>query len=329
VRDRTPTIAYAPAKINLTLAVVGERPDGFHDLESVVLRIGLADQLTVNVLPLRTTFAPEADRLAVEGDPALERDDNLVLRAARLVRREARRPLPPLNLRLSKEIPVAAGLGGGSSDAATALDAVAEAWGLPLTLDERLRLADELGSDVPFFITGAPAAVLGGRGEGVTPLPGPSGSLGIVLVTPRQRLPTGDVFRAHDLILKRRLRTQKGAARASRSRTVTAEMARALDARIEARELSEMAAELRDANDLWDAAASLAAGLADLRSAVERRLARPLLMTGSGPTLVALYPSVAGATGAARDLTVARTARGEATIIAGDLESPDPTWRTR
>jgi 4-diphosphocytidyl-2-C-methyl-D-erythritol kinase len=328
MRDRTPTIAHAPAKINLTLAVVGERPDGFHDLESVVLRVGLADQLTVNVLPLRTTFAPEADRLAVEGDPDLERDDNLVLRAARLVRREARRPLPPLNLRLSKEIPVAAGLGGGSSDAATALDAVAEAWGLPLTLDERLRLADELGSDVPFFITGAPAAVLGGRGEGVTPLPGPGGSLGIVLVTHRQPLPTGDVFRAHDLILKRRARTQKES-RLSRARTATAELARALDARLEARELSEMAAELRDANDLWDAAASLVAGLADLRSAVERRLGRPLLMTGSGPTLVALYPSVAGATGAARDLTVARTARGEATIIAGDLANPDPTWRTR
>jgi 4-diphosphocytidyl-2-C-methyl-D-erythritol kinase len=332
IRDRLPTSRYAPAKINLTLAVVASRDDGYHDLESLVLRIGLADQLTAAVLPLRATFDPEVDRLSVEGEPGLETPDNLVLRAVRALRRAAGRPLAPLGIRLRKEIPPAAGLGGGSSDAAAAIDLAAAAWGVPLTLDNRLRLADELGSDVPFFVTGAPAAVVGGRGEGVTPLPAPLGGLGLVLVTPRRGLSTTEVFTAYDRIEKRRTRLARrgtAVATATLAREVTAELARALDAGCEGRGLLDLPLELREANDLWPAALSLMPGLDDLREALERRLGRPVLMTGSGPTLVALYPSVAGATRAARELTVSRTTRGEATIIAGDLSNPDPTWRTR
>jgi 4-diphosphocytidyl-2-C-methyl-D-erythritol kinase len=330
VRDRLPSSLYAPAKINLTLCVLGERDDGYHDLESLVVRIGLADQLTAGALPMRATLEADVDRLTVEGEPELETPDNLVLKALRVVRDAMRRPLAPLGIRLKKEIPVAAGLGGGSSDAAAAFDAAAAAWGISLSLDERLRLADRLGSDVPFFATRAAAAVVGGRGEGVTPLPAPLGGLGLVLVTPRQGLSTGDVFTAHDRIEKRRARLGRNESNGRQhAREVTADLARALDAGLESRRLIELAGELREANDLWPAAASLLPGLEELRDALERRLSRPVLMTGSGPTLVALYPSVAGATRAARELTIARTTRGDATVIAGDLSNPDPTWRTR
>lgn len=329
--ERVPTTIDAPAKVNLTLAVVAVRDDGYHDLETLVLRIGLADQVTAAVLPLRATFDAKADRLTVEGDPELETPENLVLRAARAVRSAAGRPLPPLALQLRKEIPVGAGLGGGSSDAAAAIAASAAAWDVPLGPEERLRLADELGSDVPFFASGAAAAVVGGRGEGVTPLPGPLGGLGVLLVTPRRRLSTREVFLAHDRIEKRRARLGQGRPGNgdSHARAITAELARALDSGLEARDLVDLAGALREANDLWPAAASLLPGLDDLRDALERRLDRPVLMTGSGPTLVALYPSVAGATRAARELTVARAIRGDSSVIAGDLVNPDPTWRTR
>ena len=131
----TPVVRVAPAKLNLTLAVVGRRPDGFHLLHSVMATLDLADRLA-----LGPAFGP-ADRLHVVGagsspapDLGPERE-NLVLRAIAAARRAIRaagddRPLPALAVRLEKRIPVAAGLGGGSSDAVAALDGALEAWGV-------------------------------------------------------------------------------------------------------------------------------------------------------------------------------------------------------
>jgi 4-diphosphocytidyl-2-C-methyl-D-erythritol kinase len=165
-----PVVRLAPAKLNLTLAVLGMRPDGYHDLHSVMVPLDLADRLSVSILP-----PGGSDSLHVDGFDPGPVADNLVLRAFAAARRHARtawgraEPPPALAARLEKRIPVAAGLAGGSSDAAAAVDAALEAWGVELDPEARHRLAMELGSDVPFFLAGGPALVEG-RGERLTPL---------------------------------------------------------------------------------------------------------------------------------------------------------------
>ena len=151
----------ASAKLNRFLAVLGRRPDGFHELELVTTVLedvpGLTDTLEgepAAALSLALS-GPMSEGLAVD-------ESNLVLRAWRLLEREARRPLPAA-LRLEKRIPHGAGLGGGSSDAAAALKLGNELCGLGLAQADLLRLAAELGSDVPLFVLGG--TVLGlGRG---------------------------------------------------------------------------------------------------------------------------------------------------------------------
>lgn len=145
-------LAYA--KINLTLEVSGRRPDGYHELTSLMQSVSLADELALE----------PADELTLTCDvPDLAGDDNLVLRAARALGRGGR-------LTLRKHIPIAAGLGGGSSDAALALRLLDAAYGLRLPPEELLAAAASLGSDVPYFLHGGTALVQG-RGEHVEPLP--------------------------------------------------------------------------------------------------------------------------------------------------------------
>lgn len=148
------------AKINLTLEILGKRADGYHEVRSVMQTVGLADRLEVAV----------ADELSLTcSDPVLATRDNLVYRAARLLQTEyAVRARAAL--RLEKRIPVAAGLGGGSSDAAGTIVALNRLWDLRLSLSEQQRLAAQLGSDVPFFLTGG-TVLATGRGERITPLP--------------------------------------------------------------------------------------------------------------------------------------------------------------
>jgi 4-diphosphocytidyl-2-C-methyl-D-erythritol kinase len=164
----------APAKLNLFLRVVGRRPDGFHELETVFQAIDLADELT---------FRP-ADELCLTGgcEDAPTGPENLVLRAAAALR-EATGCTRGAATHLTKRIPVGAGLGGGSSDAAAALVALNHLWGLDLSRARLAELAAGLGSDVPFFLRGGTA--LGrGRGELLEPIiPHPS-SLTFVLVRP-------------------------------------------------------------------------------------------------------------------------------------------------
>ena len=169
----SPIVRLAPAKLNLTLAVVGRRDDGFHDLHSVFVPLALHDVLTV--APAGTAGS---DTLHVTGKDAGPVEANLVLRAISAARAAigegpGRPATPPLAARLEKRIPVAAGLGGGSSDAAAAIDAALEAWGAADALDpeRRLAVAASVGSDAPFFLAGRPA-LIEGRGERVSPLTG-------------------------------------------------------------------------------------------------------------------------------------------------------------
>jgi 4-diphosphocytidyl-2-C-methyl-D-erythritol kinase len=154
----------APAKINLHLRVLGRRSDGFHEIQTLLQTIDLADDLSASVAP------PKVLELRVHPEGILSSgDDNLVLRAAETLRQHTGADLGA-RLELHKRIPIGAGLGGGSSDAAAALVLLDELWGLQLGSAELLDLAAGLGSDVPFFLTGG-FAMATGRGEIVRPLP--------------------------------------------------------------------------------------------------------------------------------------------------------------
>ena len=151
----------APAKINLSLRILGKRADGFHEIESLMAPISLCDTLEL-------AEAPEPGIAFTCSDPTLPCDDtNLVVRAARRFFETAKRPAA-VSIHLQKVIPHGAGLGGGSSDAAATLDGLNRWFGEPLDAATLHRLAAEIGSDVPFFLAKG-AAVCRGRGEIVTP----------------------------------------------------------------------------------------------------------------------------------------------------------------
>ncbi|MGI8826845.1 MAG: 4-(cytidine 5'-diphospho)-2-C-methyl-D-erythritol kinase [Chloroflexota bacterium] len=154
-------LVLAPAKVNLSLEVLGKRADGFHEIVSIMQTISIVD--TLDIRP--------SDRLELQcSEPALECSDNLVLRAARALQTKDA-GTRGCRIVLRKEIPIAAGLGGGSSDAAATLRALPRLWQLPRSETDQRRLAHDLGSDVPFFLRGGTALVQG-RGERVRVIPG-------------------------------------------------------------------------------------------------------------------------------------------------------------
>lgn len=164
------------AKINWSLRIIGRRADGYHDLETIFQTISLHDVLT---------FRP-ADRLSLAcDDPSIPVDDtNLVLRAARAL------GAPPVAIELQKRIPAGGGLGGGSSNAAATLVALATMFSISAPLPE---IALSLGSDVPFFLQGGTAYATG-RGEVLTPLPSPP-PIPLLLLLPEERVMTAEAFR--------------------------------------------------------------------------------------------------------------------------------------
>jgi 4-diphosphocytidyl-2-C-methyl-D-erythritol kinase len=305
--------ARPPAKVNLTLEVLGRRADGCHELRSVFLRIGLCDALSLDVAQ------HGSDALRVTGLPGTPTADNLVLRALGALRTRSNVALPPLKAHLDKRIPLAAGLGGGSSDCAATLGLAQACWGVRLARADESALAAELGSDVPFFQSDAPAALVEGSGEQVTALEGVRGEAGVLLATPPAHLSTTEVFARHD-----GLPDKPGPADAGVSRG----LATALGDGLDADGLCAWADRLREANDLWPAAVEAMPELLDLRGALERFTTRPWLLSGSGPTLFALYPSLAEAHSAGVAVATAASAQMRDVVLhAVDLVGPDPAWR--
>lgn len=276
--------ARPPAKVNLDLTVVGRRDDGFHELLSTFLRVGLTD-----VLKMRATEG-EADRLTVTGLPGVPIRGNLVLAAVEAVRARAGVSLPALEIELDKRIPAAAGLGGGSSDCASAIELAQACWGLALSPADEIDLAASLGSDVPFFVTGHGAATVAGRGERVARADVSVAAL--ILLTPPIELSTAAVFARYDDL---------GAAGGP---------------------------DVDGANDLWPAATSLEPRLPELRSALAAATGVEWRMSGSGPTLFALYPSIEAAVADARSLVNEHPATvGDCLIHAVEPDGEDPAWR--
>lgn len=183
----------APAKLNLFLHVTGRRPDGYHLLQSVFILIGRADTLHFDLRE------DEAIR-RVTAVPGVEEEQDLIIRALRLlqaehVRRHGRRP-PGISVRIDKILPMGGGLGGGSSDAATALMAANALWGSGLSTPELMALGLPLGADIPFFLFGRDAFVEG-IGETMQPVEVPPAWY--VVIEPGVHAPTGPIFSAGDL----------------------------------------------------------------------------------------------------------------------------------
>ena len=173
-----------PAKVNLELHVLGRRTDGFHELDTVFQAVDLWDELSIG----------PSDELVLECDaPGIPIDDrNLVLRAALLLRGRHHAGVPGARFRLRKSIPVQAGLGGGSSNAAAALLLCDRHWGLGMARADLEAAARELGSDVPYFLTGGTARGRG-RGDRVDALPF-VGEGAVLLGCPPFGIPTSEVF---------------------------------------------------------------------------------------------------------------------------------------
>ena len=182
-----------PAKINLGLFILGKRPDGYHDLETLFQMVSLYDTVELE--------SCESGIELVCDDPRVPTDEsNLMIRAARLLQ-EAVPEKPGLGCRmvLKKKIPMGAGLGGGSGNAAGVLMGLNRLWDLRLKSAELSKIAARLGSDIPFFLC-APSALGQGRGERLTPLPSPE-KFHVILIYPRTPMATAEVFKALNLDL--------------------------------------------------------------------------------------------------------------------------------
>ncbi|HEX4726588.1 MAG TPA: 4-(cytidine 5'-diphospho)-2-C-methyl-D-erythritol kinase [Jatrophihabitans sp.] len=283
----------APAKINLALSVGPLRPDGFHELRTVFQAVDLYDTVTVQAAAELELAMSGTEAAGLPTDPG-----NLAWRAAALLAERAGRA-PCVRIELVKRIPVAAGLAGGSADAAATLVACNRLWRLGLTDTELTGLAAELGSDVAFALHGG-TALGAGRGETLTELP--AGQLHWVLAAAAGSLSTPAVYAELD-----RQRTGQP----------TAEPA-ALDALVGALRTGvpiELAPLL--ANDLQPAALALAPYLRDTLAAGARLGALAGLVSGSGPTCAFLAADAGQARSLATALDADPSCRFARTVVGG------------
>lgn len=181
---------FAPAKVNLFLHVGPPEPDGYHPICSLVAFADVGDRVSIGLA--------EAPGFVVQGPFAadLDGDDNLILRAVRALEAEVGEPFPPLHASLRKDLPVAAGLGGGSSDGAAVLRLLAPAFDLDLDDREVVAAASALGADGPMCLRAEPV-IAEGRGERLSPAP-QLPEVHAVLANPGVLSPTGPVYRAYD-----------------------------------------------------------------------------------------------------------------------------------
>jgi 4-diphosphocytidyl-2-C-methyl-D-erythritol kinase len=183
-------LVKAPAKINLSLDVLYKRPDGFHEVEMIMTTIDLADRVELTLL--------EQDKIHILSHNRYVPDDqrNLAFQAAQLLK-DRYQVKKGVQITIEKTIPVAAGLAGGSSDAAATLRGLNKLWGLGLTLDELAMIGSEIGSDVSFCVYGG-TALAKGRGEMITDLPAPP-TCWVILAKPFIGVSTAEVYRRLDL----------------------------------------------------------------------------------------------------------------------------------
>lgn len=246
----------APAKINLSLHVLGKRLDGYHDLASVMQQISIYDELDFNQ-------CPEGIRLSCPGTDLPTNEDNLIYRAAKALFNDARYG-GGVEIILHKHIPSAAGLGGGSSDAATTLMALNDLCSLNVSQSQLLKLGAKLGADVPFFIFGrsAFATGIGDELQVISEMP----KLNLVLINPSFPLSTKAVYERLNLTLTKN----------KNNYSIPRFYA-----------LGDVVRELH--NDLESVSLKMHPGLKDFKQMLVKEGALGALMSGSGPTLFGIF----------------------------------------
>ena len=260
---------HAPAKINLNLLVGPPRPDGFHPVDSYVVQVTLYDRIDIHPRPDgRIT-------LACEGFDCGPTDGNLALRAARRLAERSAADVDGVDIRLVKNIPPGAGLGGGSSDAAAVLWALAQRWGIDLASDPLAHLPAELGSDVPLFLA-APATRITGRGERIADVQLPD--LTALIYLPNETCSTPHVYRQFD----RQSPTDLAGRQLAPQELATA---------------PPSAWRARLANDLTDAAIAVCPALGQQMRRIKECIDIPVCLTGSGSAMFVLCDDLAEAQG--------------------------------
>lgn len=250
----------APAKINLLLDVIRKREDGFHEVEMIMTMVDLADRLEMEELPRDTIIiSSQAGYIPLD-------EKNLAFQAAKLIK-ERYDVRKGVYIHLDKKIPVAAGLAGGSSDAAAALRGLNRLWGLQIPAEELCRLGAELGSDVPFCVTGG-TALATGRGEKLEMIDNPPGCW-VVLAKPPINVSTADVYG--------KLRANEIANHPSVPDMLSA---------IRRGDFNDVCSGL--GNVLEDVTLKLYPEVLQLKESMQRLGADGVLMSGSGPTVFGL-----------------------------------------
>jgi len=277
----------ARAKINLTLDVLYRRPDGYHEVEMIMQSIALKDHLTLELLPTRIIEV-------CCGIPELPGDEsNLAYKAAKLMMQEYNLDAG-VKITLAKNIPLAAGLAGGSADAAAVMTGMNELFDLKKTTEELMMLGKTIGADIPFCIHGG-TAVARGIGEKLTPLK-PVTKAGLLLVKPPGRVSTKQVYSRLDV-------------KNIKTRPDTPAMIRT----IAAQDIYTMAKGL--CNVLEEVTFGLYPKLPSIKQELKANGAMGSLMSGSGPTVYGLFETRKDAERAA-----ARMFNGDRTVIVTETQ---------
>ncbi|RJR16246.1 MAG: 4-(cytidine 5'-diphospho)-2-C-methyl-D-erythritol kinase [Nitrospiraceae bacterium] len=262
----------APAKINWFLEVLGKRDDGYHEIQSLLQKITLYDVLRFTALDDKVApGASQYDNIIIETGASIPVQQNLVYKAA--VRLKSRYGIEEgAVIHLEKNIPMGAGLGGGSSDAAAALQGLNELWSLGLTPEELCDTAEELGSDVPFFLQG-PLSYVHGRGEQLIPRKA-LGPLDLLLVKPSFDVSTEWVYKNFALLTKKVEKVNN---------------IEHFIRKIERAELSGITDDL--SNDLESVTVSSFPVIAEIKDMLHRQGAVFSLMSGSGSAVFGVFES--------------------------------------
>lgn len=291
---RSRVVVEAQAKVNLALELLGKRDDGYHEIATLLQGVSLADRILLEETEEGITVR--------SSDPSLpEGPENLAWRAARLVQ-ETREVPRGVHIVIEKRIPVAAGLGGGSSDAAAVLLGLRRLWGLAGSSEGLRAWATSLGMDVPFFLRGG-RVLAEGRGERLTSLPSRP-SYHLVVVNPNFPLATREVYRWVEVVHPKRTHGL-GRLIAALARGDAAAVGSLLQ------------------NDLEPLVAARYPEVEEVRAVLGRAGARGVVMSGSGPTMIAIADSPSHAA------AIASAAEGRGWSVWVVATTPGPAVRVR
>ena len=259
----------SPAKLNLYLQVIRKRRDNYHEIKSIFERISLCDTISIKPLPEKVI------RVRASGHPVPRGENNLAFRAAQLLQ-ERCSVKNGAEIKIVKRIPVGSGMGGGSSNAASVLLALNKLWKLNLPREKLAELAQEIGSDVPFFIHDLPFALIGGRGEKVKPIK-KLGSLRLwhIIIVPKINVSTPYIYAEFD---KQKVRLTKPKYDVNILTSVLQKKGHPL-----------IAGALF--NSLEQVTTGLYPGLVKVKEKLAKLAVKSILMSGSGPAIFGIVSS--------------------------------------